>query len=120
MLNVNTIFYISFVSLLFKMFKNGTLTEEQILMKKEKKITQLQNRKKKREDRIKTKIFRQNLRKDRKESNIDLNDDNDTDISNDSDNEIINEKKNGLKLKATSNTLTNKEKQQLIDTSLWD
>ena len=60
MLNVNTIFYISFVSLLFKMFKNGTLTEEQILMKKEKKITQLQNRKKKREDRIKTKIFRQN------------------------------------------------------------
>ena len=33
---------------------------------------------------------------------------------------LLMKKKNGLKLKATSNTLTNKEKQQLIDTSLWD
>jgi len=36
-LNVNTIFYISFVSLIIKMFKNSTLTDEEILLKKKKK-----------------------------------------------------------------------------------
>ena len=38
-LNVNTIFYISFVSLIIKMFKNSTLTDEEILLKKKKNIS---------------------------------------------------------------------------------
>ena len=68
-LNVNTIFYVSFVSLIIKMFKNSTLTEEEIMIRNDKKLLQIQYRKQKREDRIKRRNYRRELRRERLNNN---------------------------------------------------
>ena len=120
-LNINTIFYVSFISL---------------IIKNEKKMLQIQHRKQKKEDRIKRRKYRIELKRERLLNNDvvnnDSNDDSDTYTSSESVSESVsgsvsesvsesyNSKEPPQKIKATSNILTIEEKMLLLDTSLWD
>jgi len=125
--NINVIFYISFVSLIIKMFKNSTMTDEDLAKektrlceKKEKKDQLTKNKFKRKDHRLKRRQYRRALRKERNGNGNDTDETDDSNDSNDSLNDSLNEKVNNKKLKATSNTLSVEEKMQLIDTSLWD